>query len=90
MICSSARFGTKIEREYSLDKYGALLKRFGDVPISVEEVRRAQFDVAGKGQMCVSKGRPLYTCPLTDARNMERQLVLDALRSHATDCSKHR
>jgi SAM-dependent methyltransferase len=80
------RDSRKIEKEYNVDKYGALLRHFGDAHPSAEEVRQAQFDLSGDTQLCVSKGLRLYTCPLTDARNMERQLVLDALRSHATDC----
>jgi SAM-dependent methyltransferase len=80
------RDSKKIEKEYNLDKYGALLRRFGDARASIEDVRLAQFDDVGNSQICVSKGSRFYLCRLADARNMERQLVLDTLRSHGDDC----
>ena len=72
------RDSKKVEKEYNLDKYGALLKRFGDRQASVEEVRLAQFGDAS--QMCIAKGSQLYLCSLSEAVDMERQLVREVLR----------
>jgi SAM-dependent methyltransferase len=80
------RDSKKIEKEYNIDKYGALLQRFGDAHASIEEVRQAQFDFPGDSWLCVTKESRLYACPLSRARDMERRLVLETLRSHATDC----
>jgi SAM-dependent methyltransferase len=80
------RDSKKIETEYNVDKYGALLRRFGDTRSSAEVVRQAQFDLGDNGQLCVSKGLRLYTCRINAARKMERALVLDALRTHAANC----
>src|SRR5260370_34117231 len=71
-----ARDSRKIEREYNVDKYGALLQRFGNGHASLEEVRQAQFDFPAHSRMCVSKESRLYTCSLTKALDMERRLVL--------------